>query len=318
MKGSFKLKLVLWFALLALLPLGISLYGYDSLAKRGEARRVDGTLESALRGAIAGYGLRLQAVTAEASRLAHDPAVQRALRRRDTITLAQIVAPVENGEIRGSGFTVGSTGTLAAVRSVTVVDRTGILGRVAVGVPVDGSLLTSLGVALAPGERLVAVRAGRIVAGVDQGSPVGLQPGVAARVRVGGVRYQALSTARLSAPDGLSFVALAPQRAIDARARSSERGIVSAVGGSLVLLAAVTYLLGRSIVRTLRRLRDAAEAVAQGRFSERVEVPGHDEFAQLGRSFNDMAAQLQQRHIELETERARVREAIARLGEALV
>ena len=136
MKGSFKLKLVLWFALLALLPLGISLYGYDSLAKRGEARRVDGTLESALRGAIAGYGLRLQAVTAEASRLAHDPAVQRALRRRDTITLAQIVAPVENGEIRGSGFTVGSTGTLAAVRSVTVVDRTGILGRVSVGVPV--------------------------------------------------------------------------------------------------------------------------------------------------------------------------------------
>lgn len=318
MKGSFKLKLVLWFALLALLPLGVSLYGYDSLAKRGEARRVDGGLESALRGAVAGYGLRLQAATTEASRLARDPAVQRALRRRDTITLARVVAPVANGEIRGSGFTVGSTGTLAAVRSVTVIDRTRILGKVSVGVPVDGALLTALGASLAAGDRLVAVRGGRVVAGVNQGAPLTLQPGKATRIRVGGVRYRGLSTALLSAPDGLAFVALAPQSAIDARARSSERGIVSALVGSLALFAAVTYLLGRSIVRTLQRLRDAAEGVAQGRLSERVDVSGHDEFAQLGRSFNGMAAQLEQRLIELETERARVRKAIARLGEALV
>src|SRR5204863_8050072 len=71
-------------------------------------------------------------------------------------------------------------------------------------------------------------------------------------------------------------------------------------------------------VKTLRRLRDAAEAVAQGRFSERVDVRGHDEFAQLGRAFDDMAAQLEQRRIEIETERAHVREATARLGDALV
>ena len=34
--GSFKLKLVFWFALLALVPLGIAFYGYDALAKRSE------------------------------------------------------------------------------------------------------------------------------------------------------------------------------------------------------------------------------------------------------------------------------------------
>jgi len=316
--GSFKLKLVLWFALLALLPLGVSLYGYDALAKRGEARRVDGGLEAALRGAIAGYGLRLQAASVEASRLARSPALQRALRRHDTITIAQLVAPIEGGEVQGHGFTVGSMGSPAAVRSATVVDRTGILGRVAVGVPIDGALLTSLGTSLAPGDRLVAVRGGRIVAGVNRGARVLLQPGVAARVRVAGVRYRGLGTALLPSPEGLAFAALAPQSAIDARARSSERGIVSALIGSLVLFAAVTYLLGRSIVRTLRRLRDAAEAVAHGRFSERVEVPGRDEFAQLGHAFNDMASQLEQRLIELETERARVREATVRLGEALV
>jgi diguanylate cyclase (GGDEF)-like protein len=317
-KGSFKLKLVLWFALLALIPVGISLYGYDALAKRGEARRVDGGLESALRGAVAGYGLRLEQAKAEATRLARSPVMQRALRRHDTITIARIIAPIDDGEVTGHGFDVGSTGAPAAVRSVNVLDRTGVLGKVSIGVPIDRRLLKRLGVSLAHGDLLVAVRNGRIIAGIGVGAPISLRPGRAARVGVGGVAYRGLSTAYLSSPDGLSFVALAPQSAIDARARSSERGIAIALLGSLVLFAAVAYLLGRSIVQTLRRLRDAAEAVAQGRFSQRVDVPGHDEFAQLGRAFNDMAAQLEQRRIEVETERAHVREAIARLGEALV
>lgn len=318
MRGSFKLKLVLWFALLALIPLGISLYGYDALAKRGEARRVDGGLESALRGAVTGYGLRLQAASAQASRLARSPVLQRALRRRDTITIARVIAPVPGGEVQGPGFDVGSTGSPAGVRAVNVLDRTGVLGKVSVGVPIDRRLLQSLSMSLARGDLLVAVHNGRIIAGVGAGTPVSLRPGEAARIDVGGVQFRGLSTAFLPSPDGLSFVALAPQSAIDARARSSERGIITALLGSLVLFAAITYLLGRSIVHTLRRLRDAAEAVAHGRFSERVDVPGHDEFAQLGRAFNDMAAQLEQRRIEIETERARVREAIARLGEALV
>ena len=49
-----------------------------------------------------------------------------------------------------------------------------------------------------------------------------------------------------------------------------------------------------------------------------MEVRGRDEFADLASAFNDMAAQLQQRLVELETERTRVRDAAARFGEALV
>ena len=73
MIGSFKLKLVFWFALLALVPLGIAFYGYDALAKRSETRRTDGGLEAALRGALAGYVIRLDAASAEAQQLARDP-----------------------------------------------------------------------------------------------------------------------------------------------------------------------------------------------------------------------------------------------------
>ena len=46
-------------------------------------------------------------------------------------------------------------------------------------------------------------------------------------------------------------------------------------------------------------------------------VRGRDEFAALGEAFNDMATQLEQRLRELEAERGRVRDTIARFGDAL-
>ena len=46
-------------------------------------------------------------------------------------------------------------------------------------------------------------------------------------------------------------------------------------------------------------------------------VRGRDEFAQLGRAFNQMASQLEGRLEDLEDERRRLREANARFGDAL-
>src|SRR6476620_159266 len=104
---SFKLKLVLWFALLALLPLGIAFYGYDALAKRSETRRVDAGLESALRGVVAGYAPPLDSASAQATQRARDPHLQRALRGRDVATLLQIVGRVPGASVRAPGVAVG-------------------------------------------------------------------------------------------------------------------------------------------------------------------------------------------------------------------
>jgi diguanylate cyclase (GGDEF)-like protein len=316
--GSFKLKLVAWFALLALLPLGIAFYGYDQLARRSETRRVDATLNSGLRGAVAGYATRLDGAAAQAAELARDPRLQRALRGHDVTALAQLARRVPDSSIVGGGTSVGRLPQPAAVRTVTVVDGNHILGRVSVAVPIDGSLLSRLGAGLEDGDRLVAIRNGTILTGIGRGGPIDLRPGRVSRVQVGGAGYQGLVTAPLSEPAGVSFAALAPHGATTANARSSERVVVVALLGSLLLFAAVTYVLGRSIVTTLRRLGDAAGAIASGQLDRRVEVRGHDEFAQLGAAFNDMAAQLEQRRLELDEERERVRQATARLGEALV
>jgi diguanylate cyclase (GGDEF)-like protein len=300
--GSFKFKLVVWFALLALLPLAIAFYGYDSLAKRSETRRADAALQAGLRAAVAGYSERLDAAGEAAHRLAADPTLQRALRGHDRRTLRKILSGVPGAHL-GNG-----------PRSVAVLYRGRLLGRISVSVPLNDRTLRSLAGGLASGDRLVAVRGARIVAG--GGGTLRLAPGQANRVQLGVTEYRALRTAGL--PGGVALAALTPQHRIDSAARASERTILMALLGSLVLFGLATYLLGRSIVRTLGRLVDAANAIAHGRLGGRVDVRGRDEFAQLGGAFNRMAATLELRLAELETERSRVREATARFGEALV
>ena len=316
--GSFKLKLVLWFALLALLPLGVVVYGYDALANRSESRRVDAGLESALRGVVAGYATRLDGATAQATQLARDPRLQRALRTRDVPTLRRLIAAVPYAQVTGSGIDVGRDVAPAGSRHVVVVGGRRILGKVTVRVPVDAVLLQRLASGLDPGEQLVAASGGQILAGLGRGGGLVLRPGRAAGVRVGGTSYRGLLTAPLSEPEGLAFAVLAPADTARANARSSERGVFAALLGSLLLFSMVTYLLGRSVVSTLRSLSDAARAIAGGELDRRVDVRGRDEFAQLGKAFNDMASQLEQRLADLEMERRRVRQATNRLGEALV
>jgi diguanylate cyclase (GGDEF)-like protein len=190
-----------------------------------------------------------------------------------------------------------------------------VLGRITVDVSVP-TVLRALARGLTDGDRLVAVRRGRIVAG-GSGRLV-LASGTPGRVRFDGGEYRALATPPLPEPPGLALVELAPQEGIDSAVRAAEGRVLFALVVSLVLIATVTYLLGRSIVLSLRRFADAANAIASGRLGERVEVRGHDEFAEVGQAFNRMAAQLELRLAELERERSRVREATARFGEALV
>src|SRR5579862_6278792 len=56
---SFKVKLICYFALLAILPTCLAFYGFDGLNKRREAQRVDGRLRADVRFAVAGYAQQL-------------------------------------------------------------------------------------------------------------------------------------------------------------------------------------------------------------------------------------------------------------------
>jgi signal transduction histidine kinase len=59
------------------------------------------------------------------------------------------------------------------------------------------------------------------------------------------------------------------------------------------IAVAIAYVVSCSIEDRLVRLGDAAQRVAQGELSTRVEIQGRDEIAELARSFNEMSAQLE-------------------------
>ena len=52
---SFKFKLVAYFVLLSLLPAAAAFWGFSSVAKQSEVRRVDARLQAGLRAAVAAY-----------------------------------------------------------------------------------------------------------------------------------------------------------------------------------------------------------------------------------------------------------------------
>ena len=134
--------------------------------------------------------------------------------------------------------------------------------------------------------------------------------------RIGDRNYRVVST-RLGPESALALAAVTPNSAIVSEKRSVIGRLLVGLLGSLLLIAFVAYIAGRSIVGSLSRLADAANSIAAGRLRERVPVRGRDEFATLGRAFNQMASQLEDRMVDLEDERRRLREANVRFGDAL-
>jgi diguanylate cyclase (GGDEF)-like protein len=252
---SFKYKLVTYCVLLALLPVAGALYGFESLAKRHEVRRIDGRLRADLRSATGGYPSQLD----------------------------------------------------AAERRTQVVPISGAVHRLVARID--------------PRDTLLAARDGTIVTGNHRGQTLALVPGVPALVVVDGHRYRGLAGKPVRAGGDVQFAVLVSQRELDDAIAAAQWRIAAVLLGALALLGLVVYLLGVSIVRTLgpddQRFAAAADEVARGRFRGRLQVTGRDEFSQVGEAFNRMAAQLEQRIVELEQERRRTREVTVRFGKAL-
>jgi diguanylate cyclase (GGDEF)-like protein len=320
---SFKLKLVAYFLLVSLLPLGAAAWGLHTIARRSETRRVDVRLQTQLRSVVASYSDELERANRRAEALARRPLFQQALQRHDVRTLRRLLAANPDLRLRAPFLTLGPRRTIGTPSQVQVTNRDGlILATLFAGVPLSSEMTGTLGKAsgLVATDRLVVVMNGRVVAGPAALSGRRLTPPPPPRAQtldVGGDRYRAVSTSPEKGLSGTAFALLAPQHKIDEQVSSADERLLLGILGSLVLIGLVAYIVGGSIVVTLGRLADAANAVARGRLDQRVPVQGSDEFARLGVAFNEMADQLEARLAELEAERGRLRDTTARFGEAL-
>src|SRR4051794_20210987 len=89
--SSFRLKLVVYFLLLSLLPLAAAFAGFASVAKESEPRLVAPRLQAGLHAALAPYDERLVAAEASARALGGSPSFQRALARHDRRAIERAV-----------------------------------------------------------------------------------------------------------------------------------------------------------------------------------------------------------------------------------
>ena len=321
--ASFKVKLVAYFLLLALLPLVAAFWGFTAVAGQNETHKVDGRLQAGMRAALTAYDERINEAASQARVVAQTPAVQQELRLGDTSALVHSLRDVSDVSINtANGELIGQPPALGATRKVAVETKGGrLLGYVAVNVPFNDALIDRLRIhsGLTRSDAFVIVRNGQIVA---SSSPtvhgtMSSTPGQTRTTKVSGVRYRALVEPAFADDQSVQFAVMRPQSLIDAANAGSRNRLLLGLLASLVLVSAVAYFEGRSIVRTLRSLAEAANGIARGRLDERVPVRGRDEFALFAGAFNDMADQLQARLAELESERGRLRDAITRFGEAL-
>jgi len=315
--GSFKVKLALYFVVLTLLPTGAAVWAFSSASVQSEERRVDTRLEADLRLTLAVYQERADAAQTEATRLARDSAFQIALQRRDRATLDAMLKAAPHLAVHAGSFRVGQVPARALHRQADVITRNGLAGVVVASVRLDDAFVGALRrhAGLPHDDRLALLAGDRILAAAPPlAGTLPLGAGRIAVTRVDGTRYRTLVAPPLP---GVSLAVLTPQSKVDAANASARDRLILALLAAVLIVAGVAFLEGRSIVRTLRALAEAARGIAQGHLGRRVPVRGRDELATLGSAFNAMADQLQRRLAELDEERSRLRIAVARIGEAL-
>lgn len=108
---------------------------------------------------------------------------------------------------------------------------------------------------------------------------------------------------------------------IDAQTAQTHEGLsqVTKIYALLVTLfvAASLYFLLKRLRQPLQELLEGTSALSAGNLTYRIGVLGTDEFGELGRSFNNMAADLDSKHRSLERIQSRLEEEVERRTEEL-
>ncbi|MCD6725851.1 MAG: diguanylate cyclase [Solirubrobacteraceae bacterium] len=322
---SFRGRLTVFVLLIVLVPMLAVGFALSRLVASGERGKADVRLATSRQVAVnLADQARLQGADI-AERIARDPALLRALRRGDH-ELAQIrlrrwlrETPASRIVLRRLGEPLADAGQSEAIfpeiRQLATAD--GVLrGELMVAVAVASSFAGSV-------ERVTGNPSIVAIDGWLAGSTVGeIRPRVLgsalSEVTADGVDYRVAGFASTSFPDASSRTFVLEPRSVLAAAQRRGRVLIAAVlGGFLLAMLAVAFLVAHSLHRQIARVLEAARRIGGGDYSARIPTEGRDDFAALGEEFNKMVARLEGRETDLLVERERLRVALVRIGDAL-
>src|SRR5215212_4708075 len=317
---SFRNRLRLFFVVIVIIPMVAVAFVLFQLVSRSEQSQVDAQLAEAQ--IVAQHLYRASAAEAsDAGRaIASDRQLGKAIAGKDATAIQARLDQVSRRvgarrvllDLTGPGrFEYGTEVGIAPSRNALRDQNNRPLGRLTTSVDSVQSFATKIddttemGVAIDENGKVTGVSRPNLAHGdlPDDGA-VDLD-GTQYRVRSVGVRGfggQPL-TMRLVTPDNKNT-------------SNPALIVLGALLGFVVLAIAFAITVSRTLHDEVQGLLAAARAIGRGDFSQRVPTEGNDEFAALGREFNAMAEELEGRLEDLRRERARLAEAIRRVGES--
>ena len=311
---SFRARLFIFFVLIVVVPIvamGVLMFRLINDSQQGKADARAGGLAAA---AASVYQAESGLARGDAETLA------RALGPlRGSALTARFSALARQAGLARATLTVGSS-TLANVGYRTaiapgeaVLVQSGARRRILVTV----SELTASQYArelTAPGVAIV-VREGRRVLGASLPAAQAASLDDAGKVTVDGRGYRAVGQDFPAFGHTRVTVAVLSALSATSATLAGSRAVAAVLIIAFLLLAfAFSMLASRALQARLRGFLQAARRLGTGDFSSPIKVEGNDEFSALAEEFNSMSGELSRRLDELSRERARLREAIRRIG----
>lgn len=315
---SFRTRLTTFFVLIVVVPMIAVGFLVLRLISDSEQGKADARANGVLSAAIGLYQTESEVASADARTIAGHLSSALTGSRPSAAAIRARVAPLASQAGLARVSVAGATGTLVDVGDPGAVapGSATIAGR---GVTVTVSELTASEYArelAVPGAAVVLRTGGRelAAAGLGAGAPSALPP--TGSVSLHGTGYRAASQTLLGFGGARLVVTVLSRVSASAGSVTGSRVLAVAFIVAFLLLAfSFSVLASRGLQGQVSRFLQAARRLAGGDFSSPIRVAGHDEFAALGDEFNNMSTQLEHRLEELSQERARLREAIRRIGE---
>jgi diguanylate cyclase (GGDEF)-like protein len=321
---SFRNRLTLFFVLIVVVPMVAVAFVLFRLIADNESGKADARLAAAKSSAINLYHEDYNRAQRASAKIGADVALAQALRANDRQALqARLSALLTQENVRRIVLARGSravadAGSRTAVfpASRKLVGRSNqAFGTLQVSVQ-EPSTYTGLLSRLTGSGAVVQRVGGPVLAASVKGVDPASIPSDHGELEVGDRRYDAAS---FKAPGFLGetdrVAVLAPKAMESTAVRNGRLLAAGILAGFFVLAFTFALLVSRSLQRQIDAFLQAARRLGSGDFTVEVPTEGHDEFAALGEEFNKMSRQLEERLEELNQERARLQDAMRRIGE---
>jgi diguanylate cyclase (GGDEF)-like protein len=320
---SFRTRLTLFFVLIVVIPMVAVAVVLFRLIADNDTAQADARLAANQQATIALYDESRNEADRAALAIGRDVPLAQALRTSDRAALAaraRTLLARENATrilISQGGRPLADVGSNTAIfpatRNLVGAGSRPFRLQVSVEEPDEFAGLVDR---VTGDETVIVNRGGPVLASTVRSVKPASLPAKRGEIKIGDTTYNAASfpiPGFLGTKDMVTL--LAAKETQNADVRDSRLVAAAILAGFFILAFTFAILISRSLQRQIDAFLIAARRLGAGDFTTEVPTEGHDEFAALGEEFNKMSRQLADRLDELNRERARLQDAMRRIGD---